>query len=337
MLSSRCLRNAMLAGLVLVLALALPVPAGASSEPVPANSPQDDARVSGTVTDAEGNPLEGVKIVISMLHQDPGFVPTEPVETTTDDEGSYFARDVKIAWVRITAALDGHGLTVVEVNLRRGRNRIDIEMEPAVMSEDVLRATEASDAYAMGVAAFEAGNHEDSIRFMEQARTNIDDNETNNDALAAISQNLGTSYLALGRLEEAKAQFDEWLMRMPDSADARLALAQVYREMGDDDAAAAQVEAAKTTGPQDPESHYNMGVMMIEAGDVEGGIAELEAAVQLRPDFPRAHKNLGYAYARTNEYQKAVDHFELFLEQEPDSPEVADVQQFIDALKSMIG
>ncbi len=337
MLSRRCLRNAMLAGLTLVLAVALPVSAGAVSEPLPYDSPQENARVSGMVTDAEGNPLEGVTVVISMLHQDPTVVPVEPVELTTDDEGEYFARDVRVAWVRIVATLEGYVPTALEVNIRRGRNRNDIVMEADTLSEEVLRATEASDAYSMGVAAFEAGNHEESIQFMEQARSNIDDNEQNNDSLAAIAQNMGNSYLALGRLEEAKAQFDEWLRRVPDSAAARLALAQVYREMGDEEAAAAEVEAAQATGPKDPESHYNMGAMMIEAGNVEGGIAELEMAVQLRPDFPQAHKNLGYAYARTSEYQKAVDHFELFLEQEPDSPEAAEIQQFIDALKSMIG
>jgi len=335
MLSRRCFRSAMLAGLA--LAFALPVPAGAVGEPVSANSPQEDARVSGKVTDAEGNPLEGVKIVITMLHQDPSFVATVPVETTTDDEGNYFARDVRVAWARITATLEGYRPFEMEANLRRGRNRSDIVLEPATVSEEVLRATEASDAYALGVETFEAGDHGESIRFMEQARANIDDNEQNNAVLAAISQNMGKSYLSLGQYEEAKAEFQEWLRRLPDDPDARLALAQVYSEMGDKEAAAAEVQAAKATGAEDPESHYNMGVMLIESGDVEGGIAELEMAIQLRPDFPRAHKNLGYAYARTSEYQKAIDHFELFLVQEPDSPEAADVQQFIDALKSMIG
>ena len=128
-----------------------------------------------------------------------------------------------------------------------------------------------------------------------------------------------------------------WLERSPDNTAARLALAQAYNETGQTEAAEEQVEAAMSSGAQDPESHYNMGVMMIDGGDVEGGIAELETAVELRPDFPLAHKHLGYAYARTGEYQKAIDHFELFLEQDPDSPEAADVQQFIAALKDMIG
>jgi len=326
----------MLAGLTLVLVFTFLASAGAVSAHASADSLQFNSRVSGKVTDAEGNALEGVKVVITMVLQDPDR-PFEPVEMTTGDDGIYFARNVRMARAVITANLEGYAPFRMERNLRGGPNRIDIVMHPPEIPQAVLRATAASDAYALGVAAIQADNHEEAIRYMEQARSNVDDNEQNNDALAAISQNIAGSYLALGKYEEAVAEIQEWLRHAPDNPDARLALSQAYTEMGDADAAASEFEAAMATGAEDPESHYNMGMMMIDSGDVEGGIAELETAVQLRPDFPLAHKNLGYAYARTNEYQKAIDHFELFLVQEPDSPEAADVQQFIDALKSMIG
>jgi len=326
----------MLAGLTLVLVFTFSASAGAVSVYASADSPQFNSRVSGKVTDAEGNALEGVEVVITMVLQDPDR-PFEPIEMITGDDGVYFARNVRMARALITANLEGYAPFQMERELRGGPNRIDIVLHVPEIPQAVLRATAASDAYALGVAAIQAGNHEEVIRQMEEARSNVDDNEQNNDALAAISQIVAGSYLALGKYEEAVAEIKEWLRHAPDSPDARLALSQAYTEMGDTEAAASELEAAMATGAEDPESHYNMGMMMIDSGDVEGGIAALEAAVQLRPDFPLAHKNLGYAYARTNEYQKAIDHFELFLVQEPDSPEAADVQQFIDALKSMIG
>ena len=336
MLSHRCLGSAMLVGLFLALTLTLALPAGAAGGAISAPSPQFNARVSGKVTDAEGNALAGVKVVITMVLQDPDR-PVEPIEMITADDGIFFARNVRLARTRITANLEGYEPFEIEREMRVGPNRIDIVMQPPEIPEEVVRATMASDTYGLGVAAFNAGNHEEAISYMEQARSNIDDNEQNAAALAAISQVIAGSYMALGRYEEAVAEIQVWLRHSPDNTDARLALAQAYNELGDTEAAAAEVEAALATGAQDPESHYNMGVMMIDSGDVEGGIAELETAIQMRPDFPLAHKHLGYAYARTNEYQKAIDHFELFLVQDPDSPEAADVQQFIDALKSMIG
>ncbi len=336
MLSRRCLRSATITGLVLGLVFTYSVPVGAVSATASVYSPQFNSRVSGKVTDADGNALEGVKVIITMVLQDPDR-PFVPIEMITSDDGVYFARNVRMARARITADLEGYTSFEMERNLRGGPNRIDIVMHPPEIPQAVLRATAASDAYSLGVAAIQAGNHEEAISYMEQARSNVDDNEQNNDALAAISQNIASSYLVLGKYEEAIAEIQEWLRHAPDNPDARLALSQAYTEMGDTEAAALEFEAAMATGAEDPESYYNMGMMMIDSGDVEGGIAELETAVQLRPDFPLAHKNLGYAYARTNEYQKAVNHFELFLVQEPDSPEAADVQQFIDALKSMIG
>ena len=336
MQSRRCLRSTTISVLVLGSVFACLAPARAVGPDASARSPQFNSRVSGKVTDADGNALAGVKVVITMVLQDPDR-PFEPIEMITGDDGVYFARNVRMARATITANLEGYEPFALERELRGGPNRIDIVMRPPEIPEEVLRASAASDAYSLGVAAFDAGNYEESIRYMEQARSNVDDNEQNADALAAIAQNAAGSYLALERYEEAVVEIQTWLRHSPDSADARLALAQAYNAMGDTEAAEAEMEAALATGAQDPESHYNMGVMMIDSGDVEGGIAEMEMAVQIRPDFPLAHKHLGYAYARTNEYQKAIDHFELFLEQDPDSPEAADVQQFIDALKSMIG
>ena len=336
MLLRRYLETTMLAGLALVMVLTLSASAGAIGERTSADSPQFNSRVSGKVTDAEGNALEGVRVVITMVLQDPDR-PFEPIEMITGGDGVYFARNVRMARALITADLEGYAPFRMERELRGGPNRIDIVLQPPEIPEEVLRATAASDAYSLGVAAFDEGKYEEAIRYMEQARSNIDVNEQNNDALAAISQNVAGSYMAMGRYEEAVDEIQEWLRFSPDNPDARLALAQAYNEMGDTEAAASEFEAARAAGAQDPESHYNMGVMMIDSGDVEGGIAELEIAIEQRPDFPLAHKHLGYAYARTAEYQKAVDHFELFLEQDPDSPEAADVQQFIDALKDMIG
>jgi tetratricopeptide (TPR) repeat protein len=336
MMSFRCSKRLLLAALTVVLTFAFSVSPGALSAHTSAAPPQFNSRVSGKVTDAEGNPLVGVKVVITMVLQDPDR-PFEPVEMITGDDGVYFARNVRTAHARITANLEGYEPFTMERELRGGPNRIDIVLQPPEIPEEVIRATAASEAYGLGVAAYNAGNYEEAIGHMEEARSNIDDNEQNSDALAAIAQNIAGSYLALAKYEEAVAAIQEWLRHAPNSADARLALSQAYTELGDEEAAATEMEAALATGAEDPESHYNMGMMMVDSGDVEGGIAEMEMAVQLRPVFPLAHKNLGYVYARTQEYQKAIDHFELFLEQDPDSPDAADVQQFIDALKSMIG
>jgi regulator of sirC expression with transglutaminase-like and TPR domain len=76
---------------------------------------------------------------------------------------------------------------------------------------------------------------------------------------------------------------------------------------------------------------------MVNAGDVEAGIARMERAIELQPEYPLAYKNLGYAYARVEEYAKAIGAFEKYVEQAPDADDVAQIQDFIVALKEMIG
>ncbi len=318
------------AAVVLTAALSVAVPSSAAAF-------QFNATIRGKVTDADGNPLEGVKVTIRKLIQDPTR-PVAPVELTTDEDGNYNARNIPLGETVLVFEYEGLETYEERRELRRANPvRIDVTMKAAEVPERFMRAQVANDAYGAGVDAFNAGDYDDAITQMGLALEALEDTPDNVEARSLIFRLLGASYMGQRKYDEAVEAFTARLAYAPDDADAHLDLAQALRETGDEAGARAHTEAAMGLDPDDAATQYNAGVKMVEAGDVEGGITHMERAIELQPVYPLAHKNIGYAYARIESYQKAIDAFEKYLEQAPDAEDAAQIGDFITALKEMIG
>ena len=316
-----------LGALVLVSALfSLPTDAGPS---------QFSSIVRGKIVDADGNGLAGVEVTIEPMVQNLER-PVEPIVVESDDDGNYFARNVVIGDLRLLFELEGYESVLLRQSARAGPNRFDVTMNIAVISNEVVRADTANDAYAAGRDAFNAGNYAEVVGYMEQALAATDDT-AESEALGYIYALLGRAYFEQRMFNEAIVAYRTWVEYRPDIANPHIELAQSLAEIGEQDEAAAQFQAAIDINPDDALTHYNMGVVMVNAGNVAEGVVHIEKAVELRPEYPLAYKNLGYTYARTEEYTKAITAFEKYLEQSRDAPDAEEIQQFIVALKEMVG
>jgi tetratricopeptide (TPR) repeat protein len=321
-----------LAGLAAFLSLA-----AFAALPGDAAAAQFNASVRGRVSDAEGNPIQDVKVTIRKATQDP-MRPVDPIELTTDEEGNYYARNVSLGDSIITYEMAGLETHEDRRELRVGPVRIDVEMKPAEVSESVATARVANDSYTAAVAAFNAGNYADAVTRLNEALGALTDTPDNGEAYVYVYALMGAAYSRQRLFDEAIDAFTRRLeYAAADDAQAHLDLAQALAESGDEVAARPHFEAALQLDPADAATQYNVGVTMVEAGDVEGGIARMERAIELQPVYPLAHKNLGFAYARTEQYAKAVAAFEKYLEQAPDAEDAAEIRDFVVALKEMIG
>jgi len=304
--------------------------------PVDAAAMQFNARVSGTVTDADGNPLAGVKITI-MLMNNRRVDPIPPTELTTDDDGRFFARNVRVGDSRLIFELDGYERHVDERQMRVGAQNVDVTLNVDVAALKIEAANIANVQYQEGYQALIAEDFTGAIEHLEKALAMTEDTEENAAARGSIHALLGRAYFEQRDLEQAAANYREWVRYQPQDANAHLELASTLNELGNKDEAMVHFGHALERNPQDPTSLYNIGVQMVNSGAVEEGAALIVRAVEAKPEFPMALKNLGYAYARIEKYQEAVDAFEKYLEQAPDADDAAQIRDFVTALKEMIG
>ncbi len=304
--------------------------------PEPAAAFQFNATVRGKVTDADGNPIEGVQVTIRKLIQDPTR-PFEPIELTTDEDGNYYARNVPVGEAVLNFEFEGLQPHEEQRELRVGPVRIDVTMQAVEIPEAFLQAQVANEAYGAGADAFNSGDFEEAVRQMDLALEALPDTPENVEARTHVFTLLGAAYLRQRMWDDAVEAFTTRLEYAPDDAAAHLDLAQALGESGDEAAARPHYEAALALDPDDAATQYNVGVTMVNAGDVEGGIVHIERAIELQPVYPLAYKNIGFAYARIEAYQKAVDAFEKYLEQEPEAADAAQIRDFVVALKEMIG
>lgn len=323
-------RAAIALGAVLVLLFLAVFPADAGAI-------QWYATVRGKVTDVDGNPLQGVKVTVEPLFQNRDN-PVAPIVSETNDDGQFQARNVRLGDTTITFVFEGYETLVHQRPLSRaGPVRVNVTLEAVVVPDAVLQANIANEAYRAGREAFNAGNYTEVVSQMQAATEAMDGTPDNADSLGYLYALMGRAYLEQRMFQEAADAYHKWVEYHPDQSGPLIELAQALSESGDPERAATYFEAALALEPDDAATRYNMGVIMVNVGNLEDGIRKLEEAIALQPEYPLAYKNLGYAYARSEEYAKAIEAFEKYIEQSPDAEDAPQIQDFIVALKELIG
>jgi tetratricopeptide (TPR) repeat protein len=121
------------------------------------------------------------------------------------------------------------------------------------------------------------------------------------------------------RLPEAIAQFQTALQMDPDLPEAHNNLGTVFLAMpGRLPDAIAQFQAAVRIDPDDGSAHYNLGLAFRQMpGRLPDAIAQFQAALRINPDDAEAHNNLGSILARLGRWPEAIAQYELALQLNP--------------------
>ena len=109
---------------------------------------------------------------------------------------------------------------------------------------------------------------------------------------AGVRNNLGETYRALGRPEQAMVQYHAALRIDPDLAIARLNLAETLHALGDSGATLAQLDHVLAALPPVPQAHNLLGIIRFEQARIDESLASFRSALAARPDFAEARINL---------------------------------------------
>lgn len=139
------------------------------------------------------------------------------------------------------------------------------------------RATEAFDAFQVGVRQAQSGRFAEALLSYERAaRLTPDDPEPWN--------NLGATLVKLGRLEEGRDAYTRAVELNP-RATSLYNLGIVQARLGREDLALATLLRAAAADPLDPRIQSDLGIALARAGRRDEAIARWREALRLRPGF----------------------------------------------------
>lgn len=285
-------------------------------------------RMQGTVTDPEGNPLEGVTVTA----HNPEMTPST-LTATTDENGNWAVLGLSNDDWKFTFEKDGYVPYDVDTSVRgMGRNPdLDVTLEPAAptsgsgagVSGDVAKR----EVFEEGNALFEQGDYEAAIAKWEEF---LEANPT----LVQVYFNVGNAHRELGNVEEARDAYEKVLEQNPADTRANYALGEMLVNDGQTEEAMPYFEKALEGNPDDAAVYYNVAELYFAQAAVEQAVTYYEQAVEVDPQYLSAWKQLGFARVRTGNNEGAIEAFQKYVELAPeDDPDLAVVKDVLAALQ----
>lgn len=280
------------------------------------------ARLRGYVRDEQGKPIEGVTVKFYFPTARDGFT------LQTDKEGKWVA-----SWIRNgewnidfeKAEFMPEKISVQVSEVRRNPD-LEVTMKQARVSaiSDGLEALLsegnslfAEEKYAEAIAVF--------TKMLEERPE-----------IYQINRNIGNCYFKQENYDQAEEFYKKVLEKEPDNADILLAIGNCYINRGDKETALQWFQKIEFERIIDPSALFNIGSNFFSHSQYEEALKYYEKAVAIKEDFLEARYQLGLTYLTMTRYEESIKTFEDYLKFDKDSERAAQVNKFLDFLKTKI-
>ncbi|MEP6993249.1 MAG: tetratricopeptide repeat protein [Acidobacteriota bacterium] len=293
------------------------------------------ARLMGTITDAEGHPMEGVTILVTT----PSL--TNFKLTLKSDKNGKYSTIINDATLPYHVHIEKEGFAPFDVDKK-------IPIGDSFILDTKLLSGSAP-APKAGSAAAPAAAPSDSNQAIVAFNSGVDAINAGDKAgaetqfLDAVKKNpdLSAGWQALTQLAYEKKDWAKTLEYGKKATDLDPSQSGLYPMLA---------EAAKQTGNTQAQSDwnaknaeanpeasanalYNSGVAAYNKGKMKEAEASLSKAVEARPDFANAHFWLGMAAFNQNKKAVAKEHLAKYLELDPSGKEAATAQEILPLVK----
>jgi Flp pilus assembly protein TadD len=278
-------------------------------------------RVSGTVKDTEGNPIEGAKIVAEMAGTD------FSLEATTDDRGRWAILGFRKGSYQFTVTAPRH------VPQQFTSPVSGLGKNPAV--NVVLEQMTSGQAFASGPAAetlseanalYDAKDYAGAVAKYNEILAEFPD-------LYQIHLNVGNCYRDEGEFDKALAEYNLVLEQDPLHTGALVNVGDLMVRKGDLEHAVTYFEKAIEQAPEDEVLPFNVAEIYFDQGDVEKAIEYYKRSSEVRPDWPEPYLKLGYAYLNLADMENAAAAFQKVIEVAPDTPQAQMAQAALSSIQ----
>lgn len=314
------------------------------------------ARISGTVTDQDNNPIEGAEVRIwTGADQSRG-----PEPMVTKKNGRWGFLGITTGMWTVQVLKEGKMPSEGQVQISQSINK-PIQVRLRDIPEELLynqRALEAKQLLDEGNALLEAGDFDAARSKYREGMEGLDP-EYHATVLLAIA----TSYSRQSNPAEAMKNLQEARALDPENADVLLALARAHYDDGNVDQAISGLQELLVVQPDnelalqvvsdmlvaegrvdeaeqyitrlpegtklDPNAILNVGIDHYNAGEMDEAFERFDQVVTGYPEMAMALYYRGLVYLGRGDNELAAADLKKFLEMEPDSPRAAEAKEFL--------
>jgi tetratricopeptide (TPR) repeat protein len=283
--------------------------------------------ITGTVVDAQGNPVADAKITIE---QTDGV--TRKFETKSDKKGSFIQIGLQSASFKVTAEAKAGTATATARVSQRGPSNVKLVIGGGTGNDPAVAAktAELRKAFDEGVALSREGKYDDSVAAFNRAIAL-------NPKCPDCFYNIGFAYAQKKDYAQSEENYKKALEVKPDYAEAYNGLANIYNAQrkfdlaADASAKASQLSAAAPGALQggNADSLYNEGVILWNGGKIPDAKAKFQAAIAANPNHAESHYQLGMALVNEGKLQDAGAEFNTYLKLSPEGPNAATAKALV--------
>jgi len=129
--------------------------------------------------------------------------------------------------------------------------------------------------------------------------------------------NLAKSYMIQDRTAEALDVYLEYVKRYPNDDKALIDLAHVYLRLEKLDEAREIIDKSLSLKPDSPNANHTLGILYLLNGEIDRGISAFRRATSLDARFAPSYTALGVCYAIKGNYAKAIKYLKIAYAIEP--------------------
>jgi len=292
-------------------------------------------RISGTVVDENGQPLEGVLIVAESLQYG------TKLQGYSDQKGRFAIAGMGTGPWRVTATKKGYTSSYLDKNVHQLRRNppIYFTLRKATDFAPRLADKESFSLFDKGNLLLQEEKYDEALVVFEEFLTKYPE-------IYHSHLNIGTCYLKKGDLDKAEAEFklvlDQTMENFGDykkdpqaSLRAFTGLGEIYIQKEDFETAQEYFALGLDISPEDEVAAYNVGEVLFSHQKIDEAIKYFELSIQIKKDWAKPYLKLGYVYLNKGDFDKSLEYFNKFVEMDPENPEVPNVKNIITAVEKM--
>lgn len=292
-------------------------------------------RVTGTIMDVGGVPIEGVLIVAQSADN------KTKLEGKTDKKGRFTIMGLGTGTWRFTASKEGFipAGTVMQVNQLKMNNPVELVLKTMSGGEAVHQSHEGLETFEKGNALMKEEKYQDAIKAFEEFLAKFPE-------VYQARLNIATAAMRMGDNVRADAEFkaalekalpsDPAAQKDDESAVRALSgLGSMALQNNDFETARKYFARALEISPRDEAEAFSVGEIFFSGQQLDEAIKYFQLAIQIKPAWSKPYYKLGLVYLKKGDYALALECLNKFVEIDSQNPEVPSIRAMISAVEKL--